>query len=181
MGSPMATKTALAGAKFVLYNSDKSKVAKWETAQGGLFKGWEASKIVDGKETAGTELVTVTTSKLLLKGLDADTYKLVETEAPLGYNKLAADVVVLIDSYTDTAQGTDGNSQAAEVKIYQDGTKIGDVDGVITDKEVGILNQSGTELPSTGGIGTTIFYVVGSILVVAAGVLLITKKRMGRE
>ena len=126
MGSPMATKTALAGAKFVLYNSDKSKVAKWETAQGGLFKGWEASKIVDGKETAGTELVTVTTSKLLLKGLDADTYTLVETEAPLGYNKLAADVVV-IDSNTDTAQGTDGNSQAAEVKIYQNGTEIGDV------------------------------------------------------
>ena len=44
-----------------------------------------------------------------------------------------------------------------------------------------IENNSGTVLPSTGGIGTTIFYVVGSILVVAAGVLLITKKRMSRE
>ena len=44
-----------------------------------------------------------------------------------------------------------------------------------------IENNSGTVLPSTGGIGTTIFYVVGSILVVAAGVLLITKKRMNRE
>ena len=44
-----------------------------------------------------------------------------------------------------------------------------------------IPNTEGTSLPSTGGIGTTIFYVVGSILVVAAGILLITKKRMGRE
>ena len=44
-----------------------------------------------------------------------------------------------------------------------------------------IVDNSGTVLPSTGGVGTTIFYVVGSILVVAAGVLLITKKRMGRE
>ena len=46
---------------------------------------------------------------------------------------------------------------------------------------VDVENNTGTELPSTGGIGTTIFYVVGSILVVAAGVLLITKKRMSRE
>ena len=44
-----------------------------------------------------------------------------------------------------------------------------------------VENNTGTVLPSTGGIGTTIFYVVGSILVVAAGVLLVTKKRMGRE
>ena len=43
---------------------------------------------------------------------------------------------------------------------------------------VQITNKSGTELPSTGGTGTTIFYVLGSILVVAAGVLLVTKKRM---
>ena len=44
-----------------------------------------------------------------------------------------------------------------------------------------VNNQSGTELPSTGGIGTTIFYVVGAILVVGAGVLLVVKKRMKDE
>ena len=44
--------------------------------------------------------------------------------------------------------------------------------------EVKVLNQSGTELPSTGGIGTTIFYIVGGVLVVGAVVLLVTKKRM---
>jgi len=183
-----ATKSPLAGAKFVLYNSDKSKVATWENAQGGLFKGWVTSSknATTGAEEATStntiELVTTNTGKLILKGLDADTYKLVETEAPAGFNKLTADVTVLVDSNTDTAQGTNGTTQAAgTVTITQDGDEIGNVDGVKTDKEVGVLNQSGTELPSTGGIGTTIFYVVGSILVVAAGVLLITKKRMSRE
>ena len=44
-----------------------------------------------------------------------------------------------------------------------------------------IVNQSGTELPSTGGIGTTIFYVVGGILVVGAVVLLVVKKRMSHQ
>ena len=47
--------------------------------------------------------------------------------------------------------------------------------------ETDIVNEAGVELPSTGGIGTTIFYVVDSIMVVAAGVLLVTKKRMSRE
>ena len=44
-----------------------------------------------------------------------------------------------------------------------------------------IENQSGAQLPSTGGIGTTIFYVVGGLLVVAAGVLLVTRKRMSKS
>ena len=47
--------------------------------------------------------------------------------------------------------------------------------------EVKILNQSGTELPSTGGMGTTIFYVLGSVLVLGAVVLLVTKKRMSTK
>ena len=47
--------------------------------------------------------------------------------------------------------------------------------------EVKVLNQSGTELPSTGGMGTTIFYVLGSILVVGAAVLLVTRKRMSTK
>ena len=51
-------------------------------------------------------------------------------------------------------------------------------DNTWTDGGVHVINQTGTELPSTGGIGTTIFYVLGSVLVVAAGVLLVTKKRM---
>ena len=44
-----------------------------------------------------------------------------------------------------------------------------------------VVNKAGTELPSTGGMGTTIFYVLGAVLVVGAGVLLVTKKRMSQS
>ena len=44
-----------------------------------------------------------------------------------------------------------------------------------------VVNKSGSTLPETGGIGTTIFYVLGSLLVVGAGVVLITRKRMGKS
>ncbi len=170
------TKTPLKDAEFYFYNSDKSKVAKWETAQGGLFQGWEDSvKDSDGKETKGTKLITLEAGTLELKGLDADVYYLVETAAPAGYNMLKDPIKVEIKSNTNpaTSQGDDNAHQA-------DGTATVEQDGATTEK-VEVLNQAGTELPSTGGIGTTIFYVVGSILVVAAGVLLITKKRMSRE
>ena len=87
-------------------------------------------------------------------GLANGTYTLVESTVPAGYNK-AADYEFTIAEHSYTAANLE---QATDV-----------------------TNQSGTELPSTGGIGTTIFYVVGSIMVVAAGVLLVTKKRMSRE
>ena len=174
--STSTTKTPLKDAEFYFYNSDKTKVAKWESAQGGVFKGWEDSvKDKDGKETNGTKLVTLDAGTLELKGLDADVYYLVETAAPVGYNMLKDPIKVEIKSNTNpaSAQGNDNTLQA-------NGSATVEKDGAETEK-VEVLNQSGAELPSTGGIGTTIFYVVGSIMVVAAGVLLITKKRMGRE
>jgi LPXTG-motif cell wall-anchored protein len=124
-------------------------------------------------EGTTTKLVTPKSGKIKILGLDADTYTLTETEAPKGYNKLAAPISVLIDSDTDTAQGKDGNSQAATMSLYQDKTESSS-----PVSQIEVLNNTGTQLPSTGGIGTTIFYAVGGILVLAAIVLLITKKRM---
>ena len=87
-------------------------------------------------------------------GLANGSYTLVETVVPKGYNKLAdTPFTIQNNDYTNL-----------NLKLNEK-----------------VTNNSGTELPSTGGIGTTIFYVVGSILVVAAGVLLVTKKRMSRE
>ena len=98
--------------------------------------------------------------KVTVKGLDANTiYWLEETEAPAGYNKLASRVRVEIEEANLTTTMT-GDTWA---------TGNGGVQ---------ITNQAGTELPSTGGMGTTIFYVLGSILAVGAIVLLVTKKRM---
>jgi len=154
-----SSKTPLSGATFVFKKGNKYATFNND----GLITGW-----ADTLEGA-TKLVTPENGTINLKGLDADTYALEEIEAPAGYNKLTKDIVVIIDSNTDSAQGTDGNSQSATVTYKQDGTEVNRVE---------VLNQAGTTLPSTGGIGTTIFYAIGSILVVGAGVLLISKKRM---
>lgn len=52
---------------------------------------------------------------------------------------------------------------------------------VAADRKITVKNQAGTTLPSTGGMGTTLFYVVGGLLMAAAAVLLIAKKRMGKN
>lgn len=150
----------LKDAQFVLLNKEKTKVA---TIIGGKFTNWvDAPSAGDDGNIAwpqNTVLTTDATGKIAIAGLDADTYHLREVKAPDGYNKLAEDVTVKI-----------------EPVVSDDGKTM-----TLTPVTAKVNNQSGTELPSTGGIGTTIFYVLGSILVLGAGVLLIAKKRMGEE
>lgn len=103
--------------------------------------------------------------KIVIKGLDATTYFLQELKAPAKYNKLLDAVAMTITVQKDDATGT---------HTYL-GVSKGDGD---PGSMIEVKNFSGNVLPSTGGIGTTIFYVVGGILVAAALVLLVTKKRM---
>ena len=149
-------KKALAGAEFILYkgseeNRDYAKVTE------GKLTGWTKEK------AEATKLVSGDDGMIAVEGLDADTYYLEETKAPGGYNKLAGPVKVEISHAV-----TDANAHMTHT-LKQDTTDV---------EKVEIENKSGTELPSTGGIGTTIFYVLGSILVIGAVVLLIAKKRM---
>lgn len=136
------TNTKLAGAKFVLKNKD-----------GDFYKYDNNSNTVSWvkDQDDATEVTTDNEGDASFNGLENGTYKLVETEAPAGYNKLTEEVTVSINYANDTSNA-----------------------GLTTE----VKNFSGTTLPSTGGMGTTIFYIVGGILVVGAGVLLITKKRM---
>ena len=118
--------------------------------------------------------------------LDAGQYKLVETTVPAGYNK-AEDVIFTIDATYDT----DAANPVLNTIVVKDknGTVISDetkdatfsVDVDNGGVETNVVNNSGTELPSTGGIGTTIFYVLGGMLVVCAVVLMVSKKRMSAE
>ena len=150
------TKKALPGAEFILYKgSEESKVYAQVTK--GKLTGWTTTR------TDATTLVSGADGMIAVEGLDADTYYLEETKAPGGYNKLAGPVKVEI-SHTVSVEGADMTHT-----LKQDSTNVGEVE---------IENKSGTELPETGGMGTTIFYVLGSILVIGAVVLLITKKRM---
>lgn len=140
----------LENAQFVLYrgNPDNKEYAK---IQDGKITGWT------GNESERTVLTTSNGSKLEIKGLDVGTYYLEEIEAPKGYNKLTKPI---------------------EVKIADKAGAITVDDKPISDTTVKVENKAGTTLPTTGGIGTTIFYLIGGGLMVAAAVLLIAKKRM---
>ena len=147
------TEKALAGATFTL-----SKNADGSNPIALVSKGNNVYRVAKTGETGTvTEITTDATGKFTIKGLDADTYYLTETAAPAGYNKLAGPVTVVIGE-NGVVNGTTEAPQGVD--------------------EVKVLNQSGTELPSTGGMGTNVFYVLGGVLVLAAVVLLVTRKRM---
>ncbi len=155
---------ALNGAAFTLYKWDK---------EANDYKEVEA-------KTAGTENSEIT--QFEFTRLDAGKYKLVETTVPAGYNK-ADDLEFTVDATYDT-ESADPKLTALVIKD-KDNREILSGEGKVFTVNVeegyattDIKNFSGTELPSTGGMGTTILYVVGAILVIGAGILLVTKKRM---
>lgn len=109
----------------------------------------------------------MTAGNITIKGLDdAEDYYLYETKAPAGYNRLTEPVKFRINA-TYTSAGS-----CPDVL-----TKVGD-EAAVTGLKVSVENNAGTTLPSTGGMGTTVFYVVGGGLMAVAVVLLVTKKRM---
>ena len=118
------------------------------------------------------------------KGTDAAEYKLVETTVPAGFNK-AADVEITVAATYDTT-ADDPKLKTLTVTPATAGFTVtttaieGDAEHITTNGEITgkILNESGSVLPSTGGIGTTIFYILGAILVMGAGILLVTRRRM---
>ena len=153
---------ALAGAEFTL----EKKQADGE---------WEAINVV--KTEAGTTFT--------FTGLDDGFYRLKETVTPPGYNTID-DIYFEIEAKHDTTspdpelkeltatQKTENNGDLEEGKVTFKPTYTL-ADGKIATK---VVNNSGATLPETGGIGTTIFYVVGGALVLGAAVLLVTRRRM---
>ncbi len=175
------TGNALAGAEFELYKKVKLKDATEYT--------YELVSKPKAAAAEGSDIANVFT----FSGLDAGDYKLVETDAPATYNK-AEDMYFTISS-TDTNGAVTGKAKVEGVKNEKDDVIMSaqkDEDGnaipmfKITSTDDGnlatsIVNMRGLVLPSTGGIGTTIFYIAGGLLLVGAGVLLIAKKRMGNK
>lgn len=174
------TGAKLSGAKFKL--SDSATGGQYamlnavdKQANTYTFGGWD---------TNGTEITTDAEGLFKIVGIDEGTYYLEETEAPEGYNKLTSRVKLQVLATTVNGQTWNGAAAKAltalSIKVDDDANATaGDVStGVV---ENTIENQKGTSLPSTGGIGTTIFYAGGGALVVGAGVLLIAKKRMSNK
>ena len=148
-------KIDLAGAEFVLYKTVDGK-DYYVKAVNGKVTGWTE------KESEATVFVSSANGTFSISGLDADTYYLKEIKAPDGYNMLKTPVKVVITA-------TIGSDDVGTATITYNETSTG---------TVMIENNTGTELPSTGGIGTTVFYVIGGLLMAVAVVLLVTKKKM---
>ena len=132
------SKDALTGAEFQLL-LDGTAVELVEVTAGVEYR------VATPADTTKVTKITTNGNTVTINGLDKDaSYKLDETKAPTGYNKLEAPVDVTV-----------GGETAVDVE-----------------------NNKGAVLPSTGGIGTTLFYVIGGILVVGAGVVLVSKRRV---
>lgn len=122
--------------------------------------------------------------KLTIKGLDDGEYTVEETNAPAGYNKVTATVKLEADTGNKQDWSNYETDTLTEIKKTvtingeaQEGT--GNVETGLSD--VLIQDRQGAALPSTGGIGTTLFYLGGGAMVAVAGIFLITKKRMGKD
>ena len=169
-------------------DNTKLKDAKFKLSRKTATGDTEYAQVTDGKLTGwtivgeATELVSGEDGLFKVAGLDSGTYYLTETQAPSGYNSLTDPIEVVLTATTANDQVWSGTASDALTKLEVTADKIpGTVD---TNKGIGsitIANNKGSFLPSTGGIGTTMFYVGGGVLVAGAGVLLITKKRAKKD
>lgn len=154
--------TVLNGAKFELYDASEGgnliPLVKVE-GKDGLYRYATATE----SGATGFTSAVIDAGKATITGLKSGTYWLQETQHPAGYNPLAGRVKVTI---------TDSNL----VATYTDEAKNHYNDGGVE-----VINYTGSELPSTGGTGTVIFYIVGGVLLVGAGVILVVRKRMSAE
>jgi LPXTG-motif cell wall-anchored protein len=166
----------LTGAVFTLKDQNGTVIYLQKDSD-GVYRKADSTDVKNNSDYGNTFTVGTGESNkgvAVIYGLDLDLYyTITEETAPSGYNKLSSDVRVLRNNEVDT-----------------DGKAITDDDGNITaDPKVTVANfetltvtnVKGNTLPTTGGMGTTIFYVAGGILVVAALVVLITKKRMDAQ
>lgn len=140
----------LEGAVFSLYASEEA------TTPMNLVAGSTGVYRLPTKDDT-TTVTTFTAGKVTIQGLANGNYYLEEITAPKGYNKL---------------------DHRVEITINNADLKANTTENTYTDGGVKVENKAGTTLPGTGGIGTTIFYLIGGGLMVAAAVLLIAKKRM---
>ena len=176
--------TKLQDAKFVLYREVSVEGQEGITKEyvivdaNGKVIGWTGNAYGSTETKKASVLTSGENGLFKVIGLDAGTYFLEEIVAPTGYNMLEKPIKIVITATVDASE--DSASLDALTITVDDGTATaGNLDSGIVATTV--KNNKGATLPETGGMGTTLFYVLGGVLVVGAVVLLITKKRMGAE
>lgn len=163
------TKAHLEGVEFKLKNANGEYVTLDEN---GKVTGWD---------TAGTTIKSNASGQFKIIGLDDGDYTLEETKPLPDYNPIA-DTTLIINAGTVNGQTWDGTPNKAltsfKYKIGNSEMEGTPADGIASGT---IENKKGSSLPSTGGIGTTLFYVCGGAMVAVSGIFLITKKRMDKN
>lgn len=185
--------TKLAGAKFVLSTSADLKIDVAESdanlsndVKNSLIKvtGDKPNYTIDdGTNTSATAQYIMETAtgdnlgQLNITGLNKGVYYLYETKAPDGYNRITEPIKIEITEDTTTEKDANGTFSVTSLKFKinngdeQNGTTT---DGVI---KANVENTSGSTLPSTGGMGTKLFYTIGGILMAGAAIVLVVRKR----
>ena len=179
--------SALSGAEFKLY-TDEGCTTEYEN------------------DVFHNPITTTDKGLMPIRGLDAGTYYLKETKAPAGYirNDKVIEITIdatitektiketidgmevtykvnTLDSYKITVDGDDVTTSTYTINYEGTTTTATPSSASASDTTNKIKNVQGTELPATGGMGTTLFYIIGSILVIGAGIVLVAKKRMSME
>ena len=161
------------------YNSKKGTWTDVTTLGDGTNR---PSKAIDSY-TKGTK--TAVNASFTFSGIDAGVYKLKESKTPTGYNTLEDQIFTITatheleaDNPKLTALTGTGGAQFNMTPVMSgtgsDATLTGELDADIE-------NNKGATLPSTGGMGTTIFYIIGVVLLAGAAIILVTKRRMNAE
>ena len=173
------TDIKLKDAEFKLYDENGKYVIG---DADGKVTGWADN------EAGGSTLKSDKNGLFKVIGLDDGTYYLKETKAPDGYNKITEPIEIVITAATENDQNWEAGEgpkdalTALEIQVTVGSSETsgnGDTETGIVATD--IQNNKGAELPGTGGMGTTIFYVLGAILVLGAGVLLIARRRTDSE
>lgn len=171
--------TKLENAEFKLYDENGKYVI---VDADGKVTGWADN------EAGGSTLKSDKNGLFKVIGLDDGTYYLKETKAPDGYNKITEPIEIVITAATENDQNWEAGEgpkdalTALEIQVTVGSSETsgnGDTETGIVATD--IQNNKGAELPGTGGMGTTIFYVLGAILVLGAGGLLIARRRTDSE
>lgn len=184
--------TKLGDAEFVLFNGahtrvahiENGKIVGWVNLPAGYNQGNYKEIPYEAWETlnADTNVIMTSTADGVfgVSGLDDGTVYLLEIKAPTGYNLMERDVRIDIAATTANGQNWNGAANTAftalTIAVNQGNAQNGNTDtGVVN---VTVTNNQGSTLPETGGMGTTLFYVIGGLLVVSAGTLLVVRFRM---